>query len=104
MLRSWVAAAIAGAWVLHLNSIATAATTTPPPALPAPPDHLVLVIEENKPADAVMAAGAAPFLQALATGGAQLDKFYAVTHPSQPNYLALFSGSTQGVTSDAPPR
>lgn len=25
---------------------------------------------------------------------------YGVTHPSQPNYFALFSGSTQGVTND----
>jgi hypothetical protein len=25
---------------------------------------------------------------------------YAITHPSQPNYIALFSGSTQGVTDD----
>jgi acid phosphatase len=27
-----------------------------------------------------------------------------VTHPSQPNYLALFSGSTQGVTGDSCPQ
>src|SRR5262249_53166204 len=26
---------------------------------------------------------------------------YAITHPSQPNYIALFSGSTQGVTTDS---
>ena len=29
---------------------------------------------------------------------------YAVTHPSEPNYLALFSGSTQGVTDDSCPQ
>ena len=28
---------------------------------------------------------------------------YAVTHPSQPNYLALFSGDDQGVTDDICP-
>ncbi|HEV8557041.1 MAG TPA: alkaline phosphatase family protein, partial [Actinophytocola sp.] len=28
---------------------------------------------------------------------------FAVTHPSQPNYLALFSGSTQGITNDSCP-
>jgi acid phosphatase len=29
-----------------------------------------------------------------------LTQSYALAHPSQPNYLALFSGSTQGVTND----
>lgn len=28
------------------------------------------------------------------------DHSYGITHPSQPDYLALFSGSTQGVTDD----
>lgn len=36
----------------------------------------------------------------LADQSAVFTKSYAITHPSQPNYLALFSGSTQGVTSD----
>src|SRR6202011_5464957 len=35
--------------------------------------------------------------------GALFTKSYAVTHPSQPNYLALFSGSTQGITDDSCP-
>ena len=35
--------------------------------------------------------------------GALFTDFSAETHPSQGNYLALFSGSPQGVTSDAPP-
>ena len=30
-------------------------------------------------------------------------KSYALTHPSQPNYLGLFSGSTQGITVDTCP-
>jgi phosphatidylinositol-3-phosphatase len=34
----------------------------------------------------------------LARRSANYTQFYAETHPSQPNYLALFSGSTQGVT------
>jgi phosphatidylinositol-3-phosphatase len=32
-----------------------------------------------------------------------MTQSFAVTHPSQPNYLALFSGSTQGVASDTCP-
>jgi phosphatidylinositol-3-phosphatase len=29
-----------------------------------------------------------------------MTRSYGVTHPSQPNYLALFSGSTHGVTNN----
>jgi acid phosphatase len=33
-----------------------------------------------------------------------MTQSFAVTHPSEPNYLALFSGATQGLTSDACPQ
>ena len=46
----------------------------------------------------------APYLNRLAARGANLTHSYGLTHPSQPNYLALFSGSTQGVTSDTCPQ
>jgi acid phosphatase len=39
----------------------------------------------------------------LATAGVALTQSYAVAHPSQPNYLALFSGSTQGLRDDSCP-
>jgi acid phosphatase len=45
----------------------------------------------------------APFINSLAMSGALFTRSYAITHPSQPNYLALFSGSQQGVTSDSCP-
>jgi acid phosphatase len=45
----------------------------------------------------------APFINALARRGALFTRSYAVTHPSEPNYLALFSGSTQGITDDSCP-
>ncbi|MDE2236770.1 MAG: acid phosphatase, partial [Elusimicrobia bacterium] len=41
-----------------------------------------------------------PFLTRLAKDGALLRQYYAVAHPSQPNYLALVSGSTHDVFSD----
>ena len=40
---------------------------------------------------------------ALAHQGANLTGMYALTHPSQPNYVALFSGGTQGVRDDVCP-
>jgi acid phosphatase len=45
----------------------------------------------------------APFMNQLASNGALMTQSYAETHPSEPNYLALFSGSTFGLTSDACP-
>jgi phosphatidylinositol-3-phosphatase len=46
---------------------------------------------------------AAPYINELARRGALFTRSYAITHPSEPNYLALFSGGTQGVTDDGCP-
>jgi len=37
----------------------------------------------------------------IAHGGLSLDNFYAITHPSQPNYIAQIGGDTLGCTNDA---
>ncbi|MCU1473271.1 alkaline phosphatase family protein [Amnibacterium sp.] len=63
-------------------------------------DHIVIVVEENKARSQVEGM---PFLSGLARGGATFSDFRAETHPSQPNYLALWSGSLQGVDSDRCP-
>jgi phosphatidylinositol-3-phosphatase len=42
----------------------------------------------------VLGSASAPFLNGLASRGATFTQFYAITHPSEPNYLAVFSGST----------
>ena len=68
------------------------------------PDHIVVVIFENEHRSSVIGSAQAPYLNKLAARGANLTHSYGITHPSQPNYLALFSGSTQGVTSDACPQ
>jgi hypothetical protein len=64
------------------------------------PDHIVVVIFENHPFNQIMDSTHAPFFQKLARGGALFINSFAVAHPSQPNYFALFSGSTQGVNDD----
>ncbi|MET9257721.1 alkaline phosphatase family protein [Streptomyces sp. NPDC003717] len=64
------------------------------------PDHVVVVVMENHAYDQVIGSSSAPYLNSLKSGGANLTAMYAETHPSQPNYFALFSGSTQGVTDD----
>jgi phosphatidylinositol-3-phosphatase len=82
----------------------TSPVTTPPSAARSSaasasrPDHVVMVVLENKNESDVLREG--PYLAALAASGATLTDMHAETHPSQPNYLALFSGDTQGVTDD----
>lgn len=66
-------------------------------------DHVVVVVMENHGYDALIGNADAPYVNALAAQGARFTQAYAVTHPSQPNYLALFSGSTQGVIDDVCP-
>lgn len=73
-----------------------------PGAIPRP-DHIMLVVFENKAYQQVIGSAAAPYLTALAHTGANFTDAHAERHPSQPNYVALLSGSTQGVTDDSCP-
>src|SRR5262249_8750574 len=73
-----------------------------PTRLPRPA-HVVVVVLENHSYDEIIDGSQAPFIPSLAASGAVFTQSYAVTHPSQPNYLALFSGSTQGITDDSCP-
>jgi len=65
--------------------------------------HVVVVVEENKSYGDVIGNASAPYLNSLATSGALFTDAHAVSHPSEPNYLALFSGSTQGLADDSCP-
>jgi len=80
------------------GSPATGTTAIPAPA------HTLVVMLENHSYGQVIADPAAPFINSVARRGALFTDAHAVTHPSQPNYLALFSGSTQGVTDDSCPQ
>jgi phosphatidylinositol-3-phosphatase len=84
-------------------SVAPSAGSTAPAASVPQPAHTVVVVLENHGYGQVIGSSDAPFLNQLASRGALFTQSYAITHPSEPNYLALFSGSTQGVTSDACP-
>ncbi len=67
-------------------------------------DHVVLVMEENHSYNEVIGTSSAPYINnTLAAGGALFTNSFAIEHPSEPNYLDLFSGSNQGVTDDSCP-
>lgn len=67
------------------------------------PAHVVLVIEENKSFSTIIGNPDAPYLNQLAKQGVLFTDAHAVMHPSQPNYVALFAGSTYGLTDDSCP-
>ncbi|HLJ85413.1 MAG TPA: alkaline phosphatase family protein [Candidatus Angelobacter sp.] len=68
-----------------------------------PPDHIVVVIEENHSFADIIGSSSAPFINSLAQQGASFTQSFAIEHPSEPNYLDLFSGTNQGVTDDSCP-
>ena len=64
------------------------------------PEHIIVVIMENKFYQDVWDE---PYTASLIASGSLFTQSYAITNPSQPNYIALWSGSTQGVTNDICP-
>ncbi|WP_373202786.1 alkaline phosphatase family protein [Mycobacterium marinum] len=71
-------------------------------ALPAF-SHVVVVVEENHSQANIIGNKAAPFINALAANGAMMSQSFAETHPSEPNYLALFAGTTFGLKKNTCP-
>ncbi|MFE9427424.1 alkaline phosphatase family protein [Kitasatospora sp. NPDC006697] len=72
-------------------------------ALPQP-RHLVIVMMENEDNSSIIGnTAAAPYLNSLVRHGASFSDAHGERHPSLPNYYALLSGSTQGLTDSTPP-
>jgi hypothetical protein len=76
---------------------------TPAPTLPPVPafSHVFVILMENEESSSIIGNSAAPYINGLANQYGWASNYTAVAHPSEPNYLALWSGSTQGVVDDA---
>jgi phospholipase C len=87
---------------LTLAALALAIGVPAAGAAPAVPTfkHVVVVVFENHEATNVLGTADAPTFDELAKRYAVIDDYEAITHPSLPNYLALVSGSTQGIAND----
>ncbi|MEV7177912.1 alkaline phosphatase family protein [Kitasatospora sp. NPDC093679] len=96
--------ALAGAVAMAAGSLgiwAATGATAQAATLPTP-DHVVVVVMENHAYSQVIGSSSAPYLNnTLKAGGANLTQSYGLTHPSEPNYYQLFSGSNQGRTDDS---
>jgi hypothetical protein len=102
VLRKRIAAAIAAAAAIIGSATAVTVTSSTAEAATSVPvfDHVVLVMFENHAYSQINGSSSAPYFNSLAGQGAKFTQSFAITHPSEPNYLAMFSGSTQGVTND----
>jgi hypothetical protein len=99
--------------IVHPPPAPAPVTAGPVPVDPAHPcgvaqplarwDHVVWIVFENKAYHQVMGSAEAPYLNGLATTCSWTSNFFAEAHPSLPNYLAMTSGDTQGVTDDSSP-
>ena len=81
---------------------AVAASPATTPALPALA-HVFVILMENESGSQIIGSAQAPFLNRLAARFSLATDYSALFHPSLPNYIALTSGSNQGITDDRSP-
>ena len=67
-----------------------------PTRRPPPTKIILLGGGENHAFNEIIGNPQAPYISSIATSGALLTNYHAITHPSQPNYFALYAGSTFG--------
>jgi phospholipase C len=98
-VRSLLAFLVASCWVVMGL---TPASASPRPAAASHYDHIFVIVEENHSFTDVIGNPAAPNLNALASTYGLATNYFGVSHPSEPNYVALMGGSPFTVNSDNP--
>ncbi|MDQ6658650.1 MAG: alkaline phosphatase family protein [Actinomycetota bacterium] len=92
------------------NGAAIAGTGGPSPAATGaaddhregqrPLDHIFVIMLENHSRSSVIDDPNAPYLTSLAHTYGMADRYYGVTHPSMPNYIASIAGDNFGIQDD----
>jgi phosphatidylinositol-3-phosphatase len=85
-----------------------AAPAPTPPAVPTVStasriQHVVWILMENENFGSIVGSGSAPYINSLASTYGLATSYSAISHPSLPNYIALTSGSDQGISDDSDP-
>ncbi len=83
------------------TAVGTPAPTTPPGTSTI--KHVFLVVMENHSYNQVWNTSSSPYITSLGNAYGRATNYFAITHPSLPNYLDLFGGSNHGITSDCSP-
>ncbi|MHA7730486.1 PE domain-containing protein [Mycobacterium sp. ML3] len=66
-------------------------------------DHVFLIYMENKGAGDIIGSVNAPYLNSLINSYGYANNYYALGHPSDPNYFRIMGGSDFGLIYNAPP-
>src|SRR6266581_3615359 len=80
-------------------------TPTPTPA-PTPGgalpnfSHVFVIVMENEESNSITGNASAPYINGLAKSHGLAASYFAISHPSLPNYLTLTAGSTFWIVSD----
>jgi phosphatidylinositol-3-phosphatase len=70
-------------------------------ARPARYEHVIWIVFENQSAKHIIGNRGLPYVNRIARRCGLATNFFAEAHPSLPNYIAMTSGGTQGVTGDS---
>src|SRR5271156_954945 len=89
------------ALVAAVGAVCTGASSAGAARFPRPA-HTIVIVEENKTLEQIEGNASAPFINAMARHGALFVHAFGVTHPSLPNYFALFAGVTNDNGDDCP--
>ena len=89
-------AALVGVIMLASASGALAVTRS---AKPPSFQKVFVIVLENSSAERTLRQ---PYMKSLLRRGAYLNNFHAITHPSQPNYIAMTSGDVHGIIDNEP--
>ena len=96
-LRLWIGALLG---LAALGAFGVGASPAPAAGTVPAFNHIFTIVMENHSYGQIIGSGSAPYINSLAAKYGLATNYFAVAHPSLPNYLALTGGSTFGITSD----
>jgi Phosphoesterase family len=75
----------------------TPATLTAPTSDVGQLDHVFLIYMENKGVNDIVGSPNAPYINSLINNNGYADNYFALGHPSDPNYIRIMGGSDFGI-------
>ncbi|WP_156690632.1 alkaline phosphatase family protein, partial [Mycobacterium sp. Marseille-P9652] len=81
----------------------TPATLAPPTAHVGQLDHVFLIYMENHGVGDILGSPNAPYINALINTYGYANNYYALGHPSDPNYFRILGGTDYGIDVNPPP-
>jgi hypothetical protein len=102
-MAQWLRLRLAVALLAALAALAALATVAPQADAARVPRlrHVWVFVLENHSFSDIIGNLQAPYLNRVARRHAMATRYYAIAHPSLPNYLAMISGSTHGCHSNS---